>query len=102
MVITGQYSLEWSIENFKWFCVFCGGLIDIFGQILLKKQTFLELIRWLTATSVHWGVPRQNMPSVHKLQDFDEKSLNDHFRWEKWLVPKQAMHCVTHLIHKVC
>ena len=65
MVITGQYSSEWSIGNFKWLCVFCGGLIDIFGKILFKKKeekrkkNFFELIRWLTATAVHMGVPRQ-------------------------------------------
>ena len=58
MVITGQYSSEWLIEILVLF-VFCGGLIDIYSDFIENKKNFLELIRLLTATAVHWGVPRQ-------------------------------------------
>ena len=46
MVITGQYSSDWSIGIFKWLSVFCGGLIYIWSDfiicsILKKKKASL-------------------------------------------------------------
>ena len=102
MVITGQYSSEWPIGNFKGFLVFCGALIDIYGQILVKKKNLFrtyQVAYGYSCCSLGFTQAEALKPPASTLIFqvciiYKIMMKNDHFHRVKWLVPQQAMHSV--------